>query len=105
MARMAELTGGEARLSRRAATTRSSASTPPMSASTPACEQRRLPLTQRAQVALHLVREHLRLAQLHHAGDALERMEAANSSSRIFGSDRRAADRAVERQQQRPHRS
>ena len=54
------------------------------SASTPAIERvdavgvsRASRCAQRAQVALHVVREHFGVAQLDHAGDALDRMEAA----------------------------
>ena len=42
--------------------------------------QRRLAMPQRAEVTFHFVREHLRLAQLHHAGDALERMEGSGTA-------------------------
>ena len=43
----------------------------------PGVAQRRVALAQRAQVALHVVREHLGLAQLDHPGSALDRVEAA----------------------------
>jgi hypothetical protein len=60
----------------------------------------RLAGAQHAQVVLEMVRELFRRAELHHPGDAFERMEVAEQLVEHAAIDRAAADRGFEREQQ-----
>ncbi len=87
---------------RRTATTCSSSWVPSNSASMPSVRQD-VALPQRAQELFEPMREVLRLAQLDHARDALERVEVTEQFVEHGTIDVRATDRRLQRKQQAAH--